>query len=56
MTTSGDNPFSAYSTLHERIDARNYEGMRIQHRWYVMSHAAVLRPCVEEGVLFVLGG
>jgi predicted alpha/beta superfamily hydrolase len=49
------SPREPFPTLHERIQSRAYEGMRIQHRLYGLDHGAVLRPCVEDGMRFVFG-
>jgi putative esterase len=44
-----------YSEMPERIASRGYLGLRMSQRYYPASHAAVLVPCVEDGLRFVFG-
>ena len=50
--TSANAP---YSEMPERLASRGYRGLRMSHRYYPASHAAVLVPCVEDGLRFVFG-
>lgn len=39
----------------ERLATRGYQGLRMAHQFYGLSHAAVLVPCVDDGLRFVFG-
>jgi enterochelin esterase-like enzyme len=41
--------------LEERIQSRGYQGLHYQYRYYAVSHAAVLVPCVTDGLRLVFG-
>jgi predicted alpha/beta superfamily hydrolase len=49
------SPFAPYSQMPERLATHGYRGLRISHSYYSVSHAAVLVPCVENGLKFVFG-
>jgi hypothetical protein len=47
------SPNAPYSEMPERLASHGYRGLRISHRLYSVSHAAVLVPCVDDGLRFV---
>jgi hypothetical protein len=51
--TVSQAPYSEFPAI---IAARGYRGLRLSHRFYPVSHAAVLVPCVEDGLRFVFAG
>jgi hypothetical protein len=48
--TVAQQPYSEFPAI---IAARGYRGLRFSHRFYPVSHAAVLVPCVNDGLRFV---
>ena len=44
-----------YSQVPERIATHGYQGLRMTHHFYGLSHAAVLVPCIDDGLRFVFG-
>lgn len=50
--TSNNAP---YSQFPDRLATHGYQGLRMTHRFYSVSHAAVLVPCVDDGLRFVFG-
>jgi hypothetical protein len=47
------SPQAPYSEMPERLASRGYRGLRLSHRYYPVSHAAVLVPCVDDGLRYV---
>jgi enterochelin esterase-like enzyme len=51
-STSGAQPFD---TLARQIEARGYGALGYRFQVYPVSHAAVLGPCVSDGLRYVFG-
>jgi enterochelin esterase-like enzyme len=46
---------SPSAELEAKFLSRGYEGLRYQFRLYPLSHAAVLVPCIDDGLRWVFG-
>jgi hypothetical protein len=44
-----------YDTLGKRIEARGYARLTYRYRYYQLSHAGVLAPCVNDGLRLAFG-
>jgi hypothetical protein len=40
----------------QRLESRGYTGLRIQHTFYPLTHAAVLSPGLRDGLDYVING
>lgn len=39
--------------MPQRLESRSYRSLRLSHRYYPVSHAAVLVPCIDDGLHYV---